>query len=125
MWCVHSGRRDIVHAARCWRVGGRNVRFAGRKIDRRRLLTMLPAFIVIGLNLPTGTALVISQVVLSVVLAFAVVPLVMFTSRRDIMGVLTNHPVTRTAAWACAVVIVALNVLLIYSTFGGVLPGLN
>jgi manganese transport protein len=101
--------------------------FVGFKIPiwLRRLLTMLPAFIVIGLNLPTATALVISQVILSVVLAFAVVPLVMFTSRRDIMGVLTNHPITKVAAWASAVVIVALNILLIYSTFGGVIPGLS
>jgi manganese transport protein len=99
--------------------------FVGFKIPLwlRRLLTMLPAFIVIGLSLPTATVLVISQVVLSVVLAFAVVPLVMFTSRPEIMGVLTNRPVTRVAAWACAVVIVLLNVLLIYRTFGGVLPG--
>jgi manganese transport protein len=101
--------------------------FVGFKIPIwvRRVVTMLPAFIVIGLNLPTGTALVISQVVLSIVLAFAVVPLVMFTSRRDIMGVLVNRPITRAAAWACAAVIVVLNVLLIYKTFGGPLPGIG
>ena len=89
----------------------------------RRVVTMLPSFIVIGLSLPTATALVVSQVVLSVVLGFAVVPLVIFTSRREIMGVLTNHRITTMAAWFCAAVIVALNVLLIYHTLGGVIPG--
>jgi manganese transport protein len=89
----------------------------------RRVVTMLPSFVVIGLSLPTATALVVSQVVLSIVLGFAVVPLVIFTSRRDIMGVLTNHRITTAAAWLCAIVIVVLNVLLIYHTLGGVILG--
>jgi manganese transport protein len=88
----------------------------------RRLLTMLPSFVVIGLNLPTATTLVISQVILSVVLGFAVVPLMMFTMRRSIMGALTNHPLTSVIGWLCAAVIVVLNILLIYTTLGGVLP---
>ena len=89
----------------------------------RRVVTMLPSFIVIGLNLPTATTLVISQVVLSIVLSFAVVPLVIFTSRRAIMGPLTNHPLTTAVGWVCAGVIVALNIVLIYTTFGGAIPG--
>src|SRR5205085_5252769 len=60
----------------------------------RRLATMLPSFVVIALHLPTATTLVLSQVVLSIVLGFAVVPLVLFTSRRDLMGVLVNHRAT-------------------------------
>ncbi len=91
----------------------------------RRSLTMLPAFIVIGLNLPTATTLVISQVVLSVVLGFAVVPLIMFTSRRDLMGALVNHAATTAIGWACAGVIVVLNILLIYTTLGGHIAGLS
>jgi manganese transport protein len=91
----------------------------------RRLVTMLPSFIVIGLNLPTATTLVVSQVVLSIVLGFAVVPLVMFTSNRGIMGVLTNHKITSAAAWLCATIIVTLNIMLIYRTFGGVIPGVE
>ena len=91
----------------------------------RRGLTMIPSFVVIGLNLPTATTLVVSQVVLSVVLAFAVIPLIIFTSRRDIMGGLVNHPLTTALGWACAALIVALNMLLIYQTLGGVLPGLS
>jgi manganese transport protein len=89
----------------------------------RRAVTMAPSFVVIALNLPTATALIVSQVVLSIVLAFAVVPLVLFTSRRAIMGALVNHRFTTAAGWACASVIIALNALLIYRTFGGPLPG--
>src|SRR5437868_794447 len=90
----------------------------------RRLVTMAPSFVVIGLGLPTATTLVFSQVVLSVVLGFAVIPLVLFTSRPDLMGVLVNRPLTTVLGWACAVVIVGLNVLLIFTTLGGSVPGL-
>jgi Mn2+/Fe2+ NRAMP family transporter len=59
----------------------------------------------------------------------AVVPLVLFTSRRDLMGVLVNHRATTMVGWACATVIVVLNVLLIYlliyTTLGGTIPGLS
>jgi manganese transport protein len=89
----------------------------------RRAVTMTPSFVVIALNLPTATALIVSQVVLSIVLAFAVVPLVLFTSRRSIMGALVNHRFTTAAGWLCASVIIVLNALLIYRTFGGPLPG--
>jgi manganese transport protein len=95
--------------------------FVGFKIPLwlRRSVTMLPSFIVIGLGLPTATTLVISQVVLSIVLAFAVVPLILFTSRRDLMGELVNRRPTIIVGWACAVIIVGLNGLLIYTTLGG------
>lgn len=89
----------------------------------RRCVTMLPSFVVIGLNLPSATTLVVSQVVLSIVLGFAVVPLVMFTARSDIMGVLVNRRATTLVGWLCTAVIVALNVLLIYSVLGGTAPG--
>jgi manganese transport protein len=81
----------------------------------RRLVTMLPAVIVafIGLD-PTGT-LIISQVVLSFVLPLPVITLIMFTSRRDIMGTLVNKPITTVAAIACSVLILGLNVWLLYS----------
>ena len=83
----------------------------------RRLITMVPAVAVaaIGLN-PTST-LVISQVVLSFVLPLPVITLVMFTSRRDIMGTLVNKSITMWAAIACSVLILSLNVWLLYSTF--------
>ena len=60
----------------------------------RRLVTMIPAFIVIAIGLDPSRTLVISQVVLSFGIPFALIPLVMFTSRRDIMGVLVNHRLT-------------------------------
>ncbi len=90
----------------------------------RRLVTMLPAVIVawIGLN-PTNT-LVISQVVLSFVLPLPVITLIMFTSRRDLMGTLVNKLITTLAAIACSVVILGLNLWLLYSTFAPLFGGL-
>ena len=62
-------------------------------------------------------ALVLSQVVLSFGIPFALVPLVLFTSRRSVMGGLVNNRLTNVAAWAIAVVISGLNVFLLISTF--------
>jgi manganese transport protein len=84
----------------------------------RRLVTMLPAFIVIGIGLDPSRTLVISQVVLSFGIPFALVPLVYFTSRRDVMGGLANAKVTVVAATAVAALISALNVFLLAQTFG-------
>jgi len=91
----------------------------------RRIVTMIPSFVVIGLGLPTAATLVVSQVVLSIVLAFAVVPLVMFTARRDLMGILVNHRATTIVGWGCATIIVVLNTVLIYTLLGGKIPGLS
>jgi manganese transport protein len=79
----------------------------------RRLVTMLPAFAVIGAGADPSRTLVISQVVLSFGIPFALVPLVVFTSKRSLMGVLVNRPATRAAAIAVAAVIVTLNVFLL------------
>jgi manganese transport protein len=83
----------------------------------RRAVTMIPAITVlaIGMN-PTG-ALVLSQVVLSFGIPFALVPLVMLTSRRDVMGTHVNRRLTTILAWGCAVLITLLNVFLIYQQF--------
>ena len=62
-------------------------------------------------------ALVLSQVVLSFGIPFALVPLVLFTSRRSVMGGLVNTRLTNVAAWAIAVVISSLNVFLLVDTF--------
>jgi manganese transport protein len=80
----------------------------------RRTVTMAPSLLVIAAGLDPTRTLVISQVVLSFGLPFAVVPLIMFTRRRDVMGVLVNHPVTNTLAVAAAAIIVALNAYLLY-----------
>jgi manganese transport protein len=84
----------------------------------RRLVTMAPAFVVIAIGLDPSRTLVISQVVLSFGIPFALVPLVLFTSRRRIMGVLVNHRGTTIAAAGVAGVIIALNVFLLVQTFG-------
>ena len=78
---------------------------------------MLPAFIAIGIGLNPSRTLVISQVVLSFGITFALVPLVMFTSRRSLMGVLVNHRTTVIASWMVAALIICLNVFLITQTF--------
>lgn len=82
----------------------------------RRVATMAPALVVIFLGLDPTRTLVISQVVLSFGLPFAVVPLVQFTRRRDIMGVLTNGRATTAAAVAVAGMILLLNFYLLYRT---------
>ena len=84
----------------------------------RRLVTMAPAFVVIGLGADPSHTLVISQVVLSFGIPFALVPLVLFTSRQDVMGVLVNARATTAAACVVAGLIIGLNVFLLVQTFG-------
>ncbi|TMI99446.1 MAG: divalent metal cation transporter [Bacillati bacterium ANGP1] len=85
----------------------------------RRLVTMIPALVVIALGLDPTRTLVISQVVLSFGLPFALVPLVIFTSRRDVMGGLANHRLTSVLASAVTAVIIALNLFLISRMLSG------
>jgi manganese transport protein len=84
----------------------------------RRAVTMLPAFVVIGLGLDPSRTLVLSQVVLSFGIPFALVPLVLFTARRDVMGTLVNARATTVAAGIVAALISGLNVFLLAQTFG-------
>ncbi len=86
----------------------------------RRAVTMLPAFFVIGIGVDPSRTLVLSQVVLSFGIPFALIPLVYFTSRRRLMGVLVNARATTVAAVLVAALIVALNGFLLLQTFGGV-----
>jgi manganese transport protein len=81
----------------------------------RRAITMVPALIVLAAGVSPTTALVLSQVVLSFGIPFAVIPLVLLTSRRDVMGVHVNRLPTTIIAWACALLITGLNVFLIVS----------
>jgi manganese transport protein len=85
----------------------------------RRLITMIPALIVIGAGADTLRTLIASQVVLSLVLPFAVVPLVWLTSRRDVMGDLVNGPVVRVLAISVSVIVIAMNVVLLVVTASG------
>ncbi|HTO22449.1 MAG TPA: Nramp family divalent metal transporter [Spirochaetia bacterium] len=85
----------------------------------RRLATMVPSMVVIAMGLDPSRTLIFSQVVLSFGLPFAIIPLVMFTQNRDVMGVLVNRRVTTVIGWATAALIVALNLYLLYQTFAG------
>jgi manganese transport protein len=84
----------------------------------RRLVTMLPAFIVIAIGVDPSRTLVLSQVVLSFGIPFALILLVIFTAKRRIMGPLVNRRITTVAASVVASVIVALNVFLLLQTAG-------
>jgi manganese transport protein len=82
----------------------------------RRLITMAPALIVLAIGLdPTGS-LVISQVVLSFGIPFALVPLLILTRRADVMGALVNRRVTTAVAGVVAALIIGLNVFLLSQT---------
>jgi manganese transport protein len=72
---------------------------------------------VIGIGLNPTRTLIISQVILSFGIPFALIPLVMFTSKKDLMGGLVNHRATTIVATVIAGVISALNVFLLYQTF--------
>jgi manganese transport protein len=84
----------------------------------RRAVTMTPALIVLALGLDPTNSLVISQVVLSFGIPFALVPLVLLTRRRDIMGALVNRRITTVVAAFVAAIISALNVFLVIDTLG-------
>jgi manganese transport protein len=85
----------------------------------RRLATMAPSLLVIALGLDPTRTLVISQVVLSFGLPFAIIPLILFTRQHDLMGPLVNRRVTTILAGGVAALIIALNLYLLYQTFFG------
>jgi manganese transport protein len=85
----------------------------------RRLVTLAPALAVISIGLDPTQTLVLSQVVLSFGLPAALVPLVVFTSRRSVMGDLANHPATSAVATVVVVLILALNGVLLFQTLSG------
>ena len=85
----------------------------------RRLTTMVPSLVVILIGLDPTRTLVLSQVMLSFGLPFAIIPLVLFTRRRDIMGILVNRTPTTVLASVVAALIVALNIYLLVQTFAG------
>jgi manganese transport protein len=90
----------------------------------RRLVTMAPALVIVALGVNATSALVISQVVLSIALPLPMVALLLFTRRRDIMGEFANHRRTDLAAVAATALVLALNVFLIAETLGLPIPSL-
>ncbi|SQI37436.1 Manganese transport protein MntH [Serratia plymuthica] len=91
----------------------------------RRLVTMIPAFIVVALGVNATDALVYSQVVLSLALPAPMIALVMFTRRRDIMGEFVNSRLTSLVSIIGTVIIILLNMVLLLQTFGVTIPGLS
>jgi manganese transport protein len=100
--------------------------FVGFKIPIwvRRLVTMLPAFVVVALGANATNTLVISQVVLSIALPLPMISLLMFTRRDDIMGQFANSRLTHIAALIGTAVVLLLNIFLIVQTIGIPIPGL-
>jgi manganese transport protein len=90
----------------------------------RRLVTMIPAFVVVWLGVNSTNALVMSQVVLSIALPAPVIALLIFTRRKDIMGAFVNSRLTNIAAVVGALLILTLNAILLLQTFGVNIPGL-
>ncbi|MBT9607995.1 Nramp family divalent metal transporter [Microbacterium sp.] len=85
----------------------------------RRLVTLIPALIILGVGVDPTLALVLSQVVLSFGIPFALVPLVALTARRDVLGVHRNRVVTTAAGVAASVFLIALNAVLLWLVFTG------
>ncbi|PJN85482.1 Nramp family divalent metal transporter [Bacillus velezensis] len=83
----------------------------------RRFITIIPPMIIIISGVNATEALVWSQVVLSFGIAFALVPLIMFTSNKRLMGALTNRKWVTALAWLIAVLVIALNLFVIYDSF--------
>ncbi|HUC50556.1 MAG TPA: Nramp family divalent metal transporter [Xanthobacteraceae bacterium] len=83
----------------------------------RRLVTMVPAFVVVALGADATNALVMSQVVLSIALPLPMISLIIFTNRTDIMGTFANNKLTRAAAVIATALVLVLNILLIKESF--------
>jgi manganese transport protein len=83
----------------------------------RRAITMTPAIAILAAGMNPTNVLVLSQVVLSFGIPLALVPLVMLTGRRDVMGIHVNRCATKIIAWALVITISALNVFLLYQQF--------
>jgi manganese transport protein len=92
--------------------------FVNRRIPLflRRFVTMVPALVIIAVGVDPSRALVLSQVVLSFGIPFALVPLVLFCRDRSLMGELVNRRSTTIVAWIVAGAIITLNVFLLEQT---------
>ena len=91
----------------------------------RRLVTMIPAFIVVGYGVNATNALVISQVILSIALPIPMIALLLFTQRADIMGPFVNGGATRLVAMLGTAVVLLLNTALLLQTFSVPTPFLG
>lgn len=85
----------------------------------RRAVTLIPALIILTVGMDPTWALVLSQVVLSLGIPFALVPLVKLTASKGLLGVYANRPITNGIAWVVAALIATLNLVLIVITLTG------
>jgi manganese transport protein len=88
----------------------------------RRLVTMVPSFVVVALGIDATRALVLSQVVLSIILPVPMIALLILARRREVMGSYANGRLTNAAATGATAIVLALNLLLILQTVGVPLP---
>lgn len=91
----------------------------------RRLVTMVPAFVVVAMGVNATHALVMSQVVLSIALPVPMIALVLFTARRDLMGEFANSRLVNVLAIGGSIVVLSLNGVLLAQAFGLPIPGLG
>jgi manganese transport protein len=88
-------------------------------LNLRRLITMVPALVVIALGINPMKALIISQVTLSFALPLAIIPMILITNRKDLMGIFVNKPLTKIMGWIITGIIISMNAVLMYLTFTG------
>lgn len=95
--------------------------FIGLKISDNitRLVTMLPAMIILNIGINPMNVLVLSQVVLSFILPVAIIPMLIITKRKDLMGALVNKPLTNIIGWIITSIILTANAVLLFLTFTG------
>lgn len=95
--------------------------FVGLKVSDNvtRIVTMLPAMIIIIIGINPMQALIFSQVILSFILPVAIIPMLIITKRRDLMGALVNKPVTNVVGGIITSIIIAANAILLFLTFTG------
>lgn len=95
--------------------------FVGLKVSDNltRIVTMLPAMLIILIGINPMQALIISQVILSFILPVAIIPMLIITKRKDLMGALVNKPITNVVGWIIASIIIVANAVLLFLTFTG------
>ena len=88
-------------------------------LNIKRLITMLPGVIIIIIGVNPMKALVLSQVCLSFALPVAIIPMLIITSRKKLMGIFANKPLTKIIGWLICFIIISMNMVLLYLTFTG------
>lgn len=88
-------------------------------VNLRRLITMIPALIIIAIGINPMNTLVLSQVALSFILPFPIIQMLLIAKRKDLMGTLVNKPITRFLGILIAAIIITLNVVLVFLTLTG------